>query len=116
MIQLLFTILRTISHNFQFNSSTEGSLSKYTIETAHGVSNSTDVDALKFRQVQYDTFYGGQIQQDNSQCFAILIEVVNKDSAPYFDSNDTDNNNDNDNNNNTNNNNMIIMIIITTII
>ena len=67
VIQLLFSIPRIISHNFQFNSSTEGSL-KCLFETAHGASRSTDVDALKFRLVQYDTFYGGQIQQDSSEC------------------------------------------------
>ena len=60
VIQLLFSILRTISHNFQFNFSTEGSLSKFLFETAHSASSSTDVDALKFRLVQYDKFYGGQ--------------------------------------------------------
>ena len=31
VIQLLFSILRTISHNFEFNSSTDGSLSKFSI-------------------------------------------------------------------------------------
>ena len=63
VIQLLFSILRTISHNFQFNSSTEGSLSKFLFETTHSASSSTDVDALKFRLVQYDKFYGGQNQE-----------------------------------------------------
>ena len=45
VIQLLFSILRTISHNFQFNSSMEGSLSKFLFETAHSASISTDVDS-----------------------------------------------------------------------
>ena len=53
------------SHNFQFNSSTEGSLSKCLFETAHNASNFTDVDALRFRLVQHDTwyiwYYNGQI-------------------------------------------------------
>ena len=65
VIQLRFSIPRTINHNFQFNSSTEGSLSKCLFETAHSAPNSTDVNALKFRLVQYDVFYGGQIQQDS---------------------------------------------------
>ena len=60
VIQLLFSILRAIRHNFQFNSSTEGSLSQFLFETAHSVSSSTDVDTLKFRLIQYDKFYGGQ--------------------------------------------------------
>ena len=34
VIQLLLPILRTISYDFQFNSSTEGTLSKYMLETA----------------------------------------------------------------------------------
>ena len=50
VIQLLFSIFRTISHNVQFNSSTEVSLLKYIFDTAHNASSSTDVDALKFRQ------------------------------------------------------------------
>ena len=33
-------------HNFQFNSSVEGSLSKFLFETAHSAYNSTYVDAL----------------------------------------------------------------------
>ena len=66
-MQLLFSILRTISHNFQFNSSTEGSISKILFETAHSASSSTDVDVLKFRLVQYDKFYGGEKQEDASE-------------------------------------------------
>ena len=66
------------SHNFQFNSSTEGSLSKCVFETAHNASNSTDVAALRFRLEQYDTFYNGQIQQNSSQCLMMLIEVICK--------------------------------------
>ena len=31
------------------------------------------VDALKFRLVQYDSFYNGQTQQDRSECLVILI-------------------------------------------
>ena len=56
MIKLHLSILKTISHDFQFNSSTEVSLSKCLFETAHNASNSTDADALRFRLVQYDTF------------------------------------------------------------
>ena len=44
----------------------EGSLSKFLFETARSASSSTDVDALKFRLVQYDKFYGGQNQEDAS--------------------------------------------------
>ena len=49
VIQLLFSILKTIIHNFQFDSRTEGSLSKFLFETAHSACSSTDVDALNFR-------------------------------------------------------------------
>ena len=86
--KLLFSILRRISHNFQFNSSMEGSLSKFLFETAHSASSFTDVDVLKFQLVQYDTFYSGQIQQDSLQCFMMLIEVINKGSVLYCVSND----------------------------
>ena len=87
MIQILLPILRTTSHNIQFNSRIEGSLSKCPFETAHSASNSADVHALKFRLVQYDSFYNGQIQQDGSDCFMMLIEVIN---VPYCGSNDND--------------------------
>ena len=80
-------MLRTISQNFQFNSNTEGSLSKFLFETAQSASGSTDVDALKFRLVQYDKFYGGQNQQDGSECLMMLIELINKGSVPYCGSN-----------------------------
>ena len=84
----LFSILRTISHNFQFNSSTEGSISKFLFEIAHSASSSTDVDALKFRLVQYDKFYGGEQQEDASECLMILIKLINKNSVLYCGSND----------------------------
>ena len=73
VIQLLFSIFRTICHNFKFNSSTEGSLSKFLFDTAHIASSSTDVDALKFRLVQFNKIYGGQNQEDASECFMMLI-------------------------------------------
>ena len=88
VIQLLFSILRTISHNFQFNSSAEGSISKFLFEIARSPSSSTDVDALKLRMVQYDTFYSGEQQEDASECLMMLIELINKSSVPYCGSND----------------------------
>ena len=88
VIQLLFTILRTIGHTFLFNFSMEGSLSTCLIDTAHSVSSSKDVDAFKFRLAKSDTFYNGQIHQDSSECLTMLIEVINKGPMPYFGSND----------------------------
>ena len=92
VIQLLFSILRRISHNFQFNSSTDGSISKFLFEIAHSPSSSTDVDALKLRLVQYDKFYSGDQQEDASECLMMLIELINKGSVPYcgsYDNNST---------------------------
>ena len=86
-IVVLLPILRTISHDFQFNSSTESSLSKCLFETAHSAFNAMDVDALKFRVVQY-IFYNGQIQQDNSVYLMLLIRVIDKRSVRYDGSND----------------------------
>ena len=88
VIQLLFSILRTISHNFQFNSSTEGSISKFLFEIAHTASSSTDVDALKLRLVHYDKFYSGEQQEDAPECLMMRIELINKGSVPYCGSND----------------------------
>ena len=53
------------------NSNTECSYSRCLFKTAYNASNSTDVDALQFQRVQYDTFYNGQIQQDSSKCVSI---------------------------------------------
>ena len=88
MIQLLFSILRTISQNFLFNSSTEGSISKFLFEMARSVSSSIDVDRLKFRLIQYDKFYSGEQQEGASECLMTLIELINKGSVPYCGSND----------------------------
>ena len=78
VIQLLFSILSTISHNFQFNSSTEGSISKFLFEMARSASSSTDVDALKFRLAQYDKFYTGEQQEDASECLMMLIKLIKR--------------------------------------
>ena len=88
VIQLLFSILRTISQNFLFNSITEGSISKFLFKIACSASSSTDVDALKFRLVQYDKFYSGEQQEDASECLMMIIQFINKGSVPYCGSND----------------------------
>ena len=88
VIQLLFLIIRTISQNFQFNSSTDGSIYKFLFEIACSASSTTDVDALKFRLVQYDKFYSGEQEEDASECLMMLIEFINKGSVPYCGSND----------------------------
>ena len=76
MVQLLFSILRTISQNFQFDTSTEGSISKFLFEIACRASSSTYVDALKFRLVQYDKFYSGEQQEDASECHMMIIKLL----------------------------------------
>ena len=78
----------TISQNYQFNSSTKGSISKFLFEIACRASRSTDVDAFKFRLVQYEKFYNGEQQEDASECLMMLIELINKGSVPYCGSND----------------------------
>ena len=81
LTQLLISSLRIINYNYQFNSSTKLPLSNCTLEPAHSASNSIDVDAFKFRIVQY-IFYNGQIQQYSSECLMMLIEVISKGSVP----------------------------------
>ena len=88
VIQLLFSILRTIWQNFQFYSSTDCSIYKFLFEIGCSASSSTDVDALKFRLVQYDKFYSGEQQDDASECLMILKELFEKGSVPYFGSSD----------------------------
>ena len=46
------------------------------------------MDALKFRLVQYDKFYGGEQQEDASECLMMIIELINKGTEPYCGSND----------------------------
>ena len=72
----------------KFNSRTEGSISKFLFEIARSESSSTDVDALKFWLVQYDKFYRGEQQEDASECFMMLTELIDKGSVPYCASND----------------------------
>ena len=47
-------------------SSTQSSLSKCLFKATQNAPNSADATALKFRLVQYDTFYNGQIQENSS--------------------------------------------------
>ena len=82
VIRLLFSILRIISNDFQ------GYILKFLFQTAHSASSFTDVDALKFRLVQYDKFYGCEKQEDASECLMMLIELINKGSVPNCGSND----------------------------
>ena len=51
VIQLLFSILRTISHNFQFNSSTEGSMSKFLFEIACSASSCALVSCTPLQSI-----------------------------------------------------------------
>ena len=85
VIQLLIPTLRAISHNFHFNYCAESSLLKCLFKTAHNASNSTGVGAAN---VQYYMIYDGQIQQDVSECFLMLIEAINKGPVPYCGSTD----------------------------
>ena len=54
----------------------------------YSASGSTDVDALKFRLVQYDKLYSGEKQEDASECIMMLIELIDKGSVPYCGSKD----------------------------
>ena len=49
VLQLIFSIFRNNSYTSPFNSSTEGTLLKCMLQTAHNACNSKDVDALKFQ-------------------------------------------------------------------
>ena len=63
-------------------------ISKFLFEIACSASSSTNVDALKFRLIQYDKFYSGEQQEDAPDCLVMLIEIINKSSVPYCVSND----------------------------
>ena len=82
VLQLIFSIFRNNSYTSPFNSSTEGTLLKCMLQTAHNACNSKDVDALKFQLVRHDIFYNGQNQQDSTECLLMLINIIDKGSMP----------------------------------
>ena len=82
VLQLIFSIFRNNSYTSPFNSSTEGTLLKCMLQTAHNAYNSKDVDALKFQLVRHDIFYNGQNQQDSTECLLMLINIIDKGSMP----------------------------------
>ena len=82
VLQLIFSIFRNNSYTSPFNSSTEGTLLKCMLQTAHNACNSKDMDALKFQLVRHDIFYNGQNQQDSTECLLKLINIIDKGSMP----------------------------------
>ena len=82
VLQLIFSIFRNNSYTSPFNSSTEGTLLKCMLQTAHNACNSKDVDALKFQLVRHDIFYNGQNQEDSTECLLMLINIIHKGSMP----------------------------------
>ena len=82
VLQLIFSIFRNYSYTSHLNSSTEGTLLKCMLQTAHNACNSKDVDALKFQLVHHDVFYNGQNQQDSTECLLMLITIIDKGSMP----------------------------------
>ena len=81
VLQLIFSIFRH-SYTPPFNSSTEGTLLKCMLQTAHNTCNSKDVDALKFQLVRHDIFYNGKNQEDSTECLLMLINIIHKGSMP----------------------------------
>ena len=82
VVQLIFSIFRNNSYTSLFNSSTEGTLLKCMLQTAHNACNSKDVDALIFQLVRHDIFYNGQNQEDSTECLLMLINIIHKGSMP----------------------------------
>ena len=82
VLQLIFSIFRNNSYTSPFNSSTDGTLLKCLLQTAHNACNSKDVDALKFQLIRRDIFYNGQNQQDSTECLLMLINIIDKGSMP----------------------------------
>ena len=82
VLQLIFSIFRNNIYTLPFNSSTEGTLLKCMLQTAHNACNSKDVDALKFQLVRHDIFYNGQNQEDSTVCLLMLINIIHKGSMP----------------------------------
>ena len=73
---------RNNSYTSPFNSSTEGTLLKYMLQTAHNACNSKDVDALKFQLVRHDIFYNGHNHKDSTECLLMLMNIIHKGSMP----------------------------------
>ena len=75
-------MFRNNSYTSPSNSSTEGTLLKCMLQTAHNACNSKDVDALKFQLVRHDIFYNGQNQEDSTECLLMLMHIIDKGSTP----------------------------------
>ena len=82
VLQLIFSFFRNNSYTSPFNTSTEGTLLKCMLQTAHNACNPKDVDALKFQFVRHDIFYNGQNQEDTTECLLMLINIIHKGSMP----------------------------------
>ena len=82
VLQSIFSFFRNNSYTASFNSSTECTLLKCLLQTAHNVCNSKDVDALKFQLVRHNTFYNGQNQEDSTECLLMLMNIIHKGSMP----------------------------------
>ena len=82
VLQLIFSIFRNNSYTSPFNSSTEDTLLKCLLQTAHNACNSKDVDALKFQLIRHNTFYNSQNQEDSTECLLMLINVIHMGSMP----------------------------------
>ena len=80
VLHVIFSIFRNSSYTSPFNSSTEGTLLKCMLQTAHNACNSKDVDALKFQLVRHDIFYNEQNQEDSTECLLMLINIIHKGS------------------------------------
>ena len=73
---------RNNSNTPPFNSSTEGTLLRCLLQTAHNACNSKDVDAPKFKWVRHNTFYNGQNQLDSTECLLMFIYVTIRAPCP----------------------------------
>ena len=82
VLHFIFSIFRNDSYTSPFNSSTEDTLLKCMLQTAHNACNCKDVDALKFQLGRHDIFYNGQYQEDSTECLLMLMNIIHKGSMP----------------------------------
>ena len=74
----LVAVIRSILHNCQYSSSTEGAIAKTLCSAAVATSASGEVGKLKSLPAQYSSFYSGFTQEDASECLFMLLDIINQ--------------------------------------
>ena len=76
-------VLRTTGHNWKFENSRKGHISKCLIDTTYNASSSHGVDELKLKLSKYGNVDDGEAQQDSFQCLLLIMDILDKGFVRY---------------------------------